>query len=163
AAKAALATYDAGVPVVYVASGLDYPDALTAAALAGHQDGPVLLTRVGALPRATVSALEQLQPDRILLGGGEAADAQARAAALAREFGRADTVYVATGQDYADALAAAARAGAEGAPVLLVRSNGIPVATAGALTALSPSRIVVAGGEVAVSPAVLTALGAYAD
>ncbi len=186
AAKAALATYDAGVPVVYVASGLDYPDALTAAALAGHQDGPVLLTRVGALPRATVSALEQLQPERVVLVGGEVAVSQAvedaladltdgtvtrvhgkdryrTAAALAREFGQADTVYVATGQDYADALAAAARAGAEGAPVLLVRSNGIPAATAGALTALSPSRIVVAGGEVAVSPAVLTALGAYAD
>lgn len=186
AAAAALETYDAGVPVAYVASGAMFPDALTSAALAGHQDGPVLLTRVGALPPETAAALEELQPGRIVVVGGEVAvsepveetlaeytdgevtrlkgaDRYGTAAALAGEFGEVDTVYLATGRHYADALAAGARAGAEGAPVLLVTLDRVPDATAAALEDLGATRLVVVGGDGVVSDEVLTELEDYAD
>jgi putative cell wall-binding protein len=181
AAAAALEAYDTGAPVVYIASGAMFPDALTSAALAGHQDGPVLLTRVGALPPETTAALEALDPQEIVVVGGEVAvsedvaaalaaytdgevtriygaDRYGTAAALAGEFGTVDTVYLATGRNYADALAAGARAGSEGAPVLLLLTDQIPDATAAALEQLDATRLVVVGGDGVVSDDVLTEL-----
>ena len=45
-----------GVPVAYVASGLDFPDALAGAAAAGAQGSPVLLTSPRSVPAATSQA-----------------------------------------------------------------------------------------------------------
>ncbi|MEO8468590.1 MAG: cell wall-binding repeat-containing protein [Chloroflexota bacterium] len=73
-----------------------------------------------------------------------------------------DVVYVATGTAFADALAAAAVAGAKHAPVLLVAPTVIPAATTAAIARLQPNRIVVVGGTGAVSDVVLAALGASA-
>ncbi|TAL06837.1 MAG: hypothetical protein EPO00_10415 [Chloroflexota bacterium] len=91
-------------------------------------------------------------------------DRYATAAAIAGDAFQPglDVVYVATGAAFADALAAAAVAGAKRAPVLLVTPTAIPAATAAAIARLKPSRIVVVGGAAAVSDAVLAALGASA-
>jgi putative cell wall-binding protein len=62
--------------------------------------------------------------------------------------------YVATGQNFPDALAGAAVAARDGAPVLLVRSDAIPAATASELGRLKPGRIVLLGGPGSVSDAV---------
>lgn len=62
-----------------------------------------------------------------------------------------ETVYIATGDKFPDALAGSAAAGREGAPVLLVTRNGIPSATSQELRRLSPNRIVILGGTSAVS------------
>ncbi|MGD8192875.1 glycosyl hydrolase family 8 [Herbiconiux sp. P18] len=75
----------------------------------------------------------------------------------------APTVYVASGEVFPDALSASAAAGAEGAPVLLVQKNAIPVTVAAELTRLAPARIVLLGGPATVSASVETALGGYAD
>jgi putative cell wall-binding protein len=74
-----------------------------------------------------------------------------------------DTVYVASGQDFADALSGGARAGADGFPVVLTPSAGLHAATRDALTHLKPRRIVVLGGTIAVSGTVLDDLRAYAS
>jgi putative cell wall-binding protein len=55
-------------------------------------------------------------------------------------------VYVATGENFPDALGAAAAAAVQGGPVLLVRNTSIPAATAAELARLSPNVIYVAGG-----------------
>ena len=47
------ATVATGVPVAYVATGLNYPDALAAGAAAGIAGGPVLLTDAGTCRRST--------------------------------------------------------------------------------------------------------------
>jgi putative cell wall-binding protein len=61
-------------------------------------------------------------------------DRYATAARLTGTYPTAiDTVYVATATNYPDALSAAARAGREDAPVLLVSGQTIPEATAQAL------------------------------
>ena len=90
------------------------------------------------------------------------ADRYATAAAIANDAFQPgiDVAYVATGTDFADALAGAAVAGAKHAPVLLVTPNAIPASTAAAITRLLPNRIVVVGGPASVSDAVVTSLGA---
>ncbi len=178
AAATALDSFGPGVGVVYVATGSDFPDALTSAALAGSQSGPVLLTRPEQLPEETAAALDELAPERIVVVGGQAAvsgdvateleeytdgsvdriqgaNRYATAANLAAEFDDVDTVYVATGRDFPDALAASAQAGAEDVPVLLVRPDELPDETATALNWLDPTHVVLLGGTSAVDNDVL--------
>lgn len=71
------------------------------------------------------------------------------------------TVYVATGEGFADALAGVAVAGRDRAPVLLVKSGAMPFATDAELTRLRPGRIVILGGTVSVDSQVEAALATY--
>lgn len=175
---------DAGIERVYLASGQDFPDALSGAALAGSTDSAVLLTREDNLPGATATELNRLAPGEIVVLGGDGAvsddvvaaarqiapvrriegrDRYATSAQVAAEVGgESDVVYVASGQDYPDALTGAARAGAEGAPVLLTRKDHLPAAAVNALVELEPGRIVVLGGTGAVSGDVAEALSELA-
>ncbi|WP_238154378.1 S8 family serine peptidase [Ornithinimicrobium sufpigmenti] len=185
-AAAVSGTYESGAEVVFLATGQDYPDALTGSALAGSVEAPVLLTRPGALPNSTKAELVRLAPERVVVLGGDGAVKDAvlaeagaltgapvervsgtnrygTAAAVAAEFGgQGQRVFVATGVDYPDALSAAARAGALDSPVLLVRRTEIPSATAAALDALEPSQITVLGGEGAVDQGVVNELRQWA-
>ncbi len=68
------------------------------------------------------------------------------------------TVYVATGENFPDALGAAAAAGAVGAPVLLVAQNSVPGPTLNELNRLQPETIYIVGGTGVVSDAVKTVL-----
>jgi putative cell wall-binding protein len=130
--------------------------------------------------------LKTLRPGRIVILGGAAAvssdvehaitsyttgsvtriagaDRYATAAASAQAAfpNGADTVFLASGVDFPDGLAGAPAAWHEHAALLLTAPNTIPAATASALNALSPSRIVVVGGVNAVSAQVATAAAAW--
>jgi putative cell wall-binding protein len=75
-----------------------------------------------------------------------------------------DTVYVASGEQFPDALAAgavAAAAPANGGPVLLTRRDTLPDVTKAELDRLNPTTIVLVGGTGAVAESVKTALEAY--
>ncbi len=85
------------------------------------------------------------------------------AAISASTFGPiADTVYIASGLGFADALAGAAVGARDGSPLLFVNST-IPTATATELQRLKPRHIVVLGGPASVSAAVATALQPFAS
>jgi len=71
-------------------------------------------------------------------------------------------VYVATGENFPDALGAASAAAVQGGPVLLVTRTSIPVETKDELTRLAPDVIYVAGGTAVVSDTVFNQLKAYA-
>jgi putative cell wall-binding protein len=73
-----------------------------------------------------------------------------------------DTVVVASGENWPDALGGAALAGAVDGPMLLTAGKSLPAATAAELARLKPRRIFVLGGEKTVSAAVQTKLAAYA-
>lgn len=174
--------FPAGVATAYVATGVDYPDALAAGVAAATEDAPVLLTAPTALPTATARALSALRPGRIVVVGGANAVSEGvlqqlrayttggvvriagsdrfdTAARLSRSrFPSAATVFVATGRNFADALAAAPAAAASNAPLLLLDAARIPAPTAAELTRLNPGRIVVLGGPGAVSAAVVDQL-----
>jgi subtilisin family serine protease len=89
-------------------------------------------------------------------------DRYATAAKVATKFSPGVAVaYVASGEAFPDALAGAALAASQDAPVLLTAARTLPAATAAALDRLQPQRIVVLGGVGAVSTAVETTLDRY--
>ncbi|MDZ4167477.1 MAG: S8 family serine peptidase [Coriobacteriia bacterium] len=174
-------------PVVVMASGQDFPDALAACGLAGVLDAPVLLTRPNALPPGVVSELERLGTGRVVLVGGiraigdsvkaeldaagievervAGADRYETAAAVAAQMavvtGPSPAVtFIVRGDDFADALAVAPLAHQRGYPVLLTRPDALPRATEIALDRLSPGAIVIAGGVAAVDTIVAGQVGA---
>lgn len=185
AARIALDTFGPGTGTVYVASGSDFPDALAGGALAGADGAPVLLTRRSSLPDETRAALSTLRPGRIVVLGGTAAVSgavQAELAGLALAVERISgenryataaqvaaafatpggKVFVASGRSFPDGLAAAARAGSLGVPVLLTGRDELPAATVDELQRLAPSEIVVVGGTAAVGDDVAAALATHA-
>jgi putative cell wall-binding protein len=113
------------------------------------------------LPCVTVDADVSIdvEPSIERIGG---ADRFEVSAAVSREkFDAADVVYVASAEVFPDALSASAAAGANQAPVLLVRSTSIPGVIADELTRLSPGKILLLGGTASVSAGVETALHAF--
>lgn len=60
----------AAVPVVYITTGRNFPDALSAAPAAAFQGGPLLLTDPAALPASIKAEIERLHPARIVVVGG---------------------------------------------------------------------------------------------
>ena len=179
-------TFGGGAPIVYVATGANYPDALTGGAAAARAPGPVLLVTPSSIPQATRTEIQRLRPQRIVVLGGTGAisasvqsqlhtlapggasrlagdDRYETAAVVSRAtFGQGVPVaYIATGADYPDALGAVPAAGVEGGPILLVRPNGVPGATRTELARLRPQRIVVLGGTGAINATVASQLQAY--
>jgi hypothetical protein len=59
-----------GVPVVFVATGANFPDALAGGALAAVSGGPLLFVTRDSIPAATVTELQRLEPERIVILGG---------------------------------------------------------------------------------------------
>lgn len=66
-------------------------------------------------------------------------------------FASADTVILATGQDFADALASSGLAGSYGGPLLLTKRDALPAATRAELKRLGAKKVVITGGPPAVS------------
>jgi len=77
------------------------------------------------------------------------------ASATAGSWEAANTVFLATGGNFPDSLAAGAAAARLGAPLLLVSATSVPESTELQLRRLKPTTIYVAGGPAAVSEAVL--------
>jgi putative cell wall-binding protein len=185
AAAVSAATFPSGVPLAIVASGESFADALAAGPAAGKQ-GPVLLTRLDALPAATASELDRLNPLRIIVAGGPNAVAPAVVDALRRYTSGAVTriagqdriataaalsaatfapgvpiAFVATASTFPDALAAGAAGAALNGPVLLTNRDALPPPTAAELDRLNPGQVIVLGGFDVVTPEVEEAAGAF--
>lgn len=75
-----------------------------------------------------------------------------------RAFSNADTVVIATGENWPDALGGSALAGTVKGPLLLTPTANLPSAVAAEITRLGASKAYVLGGAGAVSPAVENAL-----
>ncbi|MDP2623706.1 MAG: cell wall-binding repeat-containing protein [Actinomycetota bacterium] len=71
-----------------------------------------------------------------------------------------DVVYIATGENFPDALAAGPATGG-GGPILLVQKDAIPGPTIDELVRLNPKMIVIVGGPAVVSAAVEAQLAGY--
>ncbi|GAA1055303.1 hypothetical protein GCM10017608_24240 [Agromyces luteolus] len=105
---------------------------------------------------STVASVADRAPER---AGG--ADRYLTSVELAARFDRGvGDVWLATGEDFPDGLAASAVAGARGGPVLLTRSTRLPGPVGAELSRLAPRRVWVMGGEAAVSNGVVDAVRA---
>lgn len=111
---------------------------------------------VGVSPATGQADEVPLDADRVAGADRYATAAElARRAADGRETPR---VWLATGENYPDALAA----GATGEPVVLVTRTTVPPASAEALRDIDPDEVVAVGGQVAISDATLAAAGSHA-
>lgn len=167
-----------GASTVWVATGQNYPDALSAAAAAAGQDAPLLLTPADSLPTIVRDEILDLNPDKIVVVGGTSAisatvrsqlsalvDAPlvelsgasryATAAAIVRYSVTApvDRIYLATGANFPDALSSGGVAGSQGAPVLLVPGGdaSASAATIALFDDLQVANVTVVGGLNAIS------------
>jgi len=182
--------FPGGADIVYVSTGLTFPDALAAGPAAALGNGPVLLTDPVTMPAAVRAEVVRLDPDRIVVVGGTdrvSAAIQADlntiaptdritganrfetsrliaidAFGLASSGGGATDVYIATGLNFPDALAAGAAGATFGSPVILVNGTQPTVdqATLDVLTDLGAVNITVVGGSNMVSDGIVTQLGA---
>lgn len=183
ATSAAIASrFKPGVPVVYVASGANYPDALSASGLAGFQESPLLLVAKYEVPSSVWTQLTRLKPKRIIIAGGSGvvsgsvqkklatvapvqriagADRYETSRALAKASpAKSGTSFVATGRDFPDALSASPAAAKQGGPVILLdgKRSSIDSATRDALKAVGTNRVRIAGGTGVVSSGIQTSL-----
>ncbi|AXH95787.1 cell wall-binding repeat-containing protein [Ornithinimicrobium avium] len=168
---------------VLIASSRAFPDALAAAPWAAQLGAPLLLSRPGGLSAVATAELTRLQPSRVIVVGGPTAlgqdvldDVQAALpTAVVDRVGGADRyatagmvasqvvqdssaeVFVASGQDFPDALVLSALAARHQAPLVLTRGTSLPAATATALAGLSYDALYAAGGPTVLSDDVLDA------
>jgi putative cell wall-binding protein len=182
-ALAISASFGTGVPVVYVATGANFPDALSAAPAAAAQRGPLLLVPPTGPTTAILDEIRRLAPAQIVVVGGVGVVSAATYQTLstlaptirrdagvdryatsrtivARAFGFAPDVFVATGRNFPDALSASAAAGSLQSPVLLVDGtlSSVSAAVTTQISALSTARVRLVGGTGAISPGIEAAL-----
>lgn len=174
---------------VIIASGRDYPDALCGVPLAHALNAPVLMAQARSLDASTAAEISRLRATRaIVLGGPSAVSTavaeQVRAALwgsktverigggnryetslmvarrLSTRRGAPTTVAVASGENFADALAVSPLAARRGWPVILTRSARMTSDTVSGIRSLGASSALIAGGPAAVCPTVADSVSA---
>ena len=179
----------AGVGRVYLATGTNYPDALSAAAAGGYLGAPVLLTTPDQVPAIVMAELNRLAPDEIVIVGSAAAVSVAVEAQVAGvtsdptviRIGGMDrfetsrmiaedafpedattAAYLATGLNFPDALAAGPAAAHMDGPVILINggSSTVDAATLATLADLGVDSVKIAGNSLAISSGIETQLDA---
>jgi YVTN family beta-propeller protein len=166
---------------LYIVSGTTFPDALSAAALAGLFATPLLLTPPAGLTSEIVTEIQRLQPMHITVVGGTGAvsdevynqlvdlappNGVSRVAGLDRyatslaldltQYGTGSnprSVYLASGRTFPDALSAAPAAATNRSPVVLIdgAASSLDQATLAYLAGLNTTDYIIVGGTGAVS------------
>ena len=150
AAKEALAAFSSSSWAL-VACGESYADSLAAGALAGALECPILLSNINSVPSATTDALSSLGVSNIIMLGGtdvlttNVGNQLKKIGNVSRlsgptryetqlkifDYGNqkgywsGDTVIIATGEDFADALAASPLSYSLKAPIFFCDKSGV--------------------------------------
>lgn len=168
---------------VILASGANYPDALSASALAGVHDAPIILTDPTELSSKAAATIKQLGPSTIYVVGGPSAvsDEVLQAAnnlcgsSTIRLYGStryetsleilrqcnssSDTLIVATGANYADSLSISPYAYVTKSPIVLCDPyGGLTQEAIEAIRAGGFSKAILVGGNTAVPDVVISQL-----
>jgi len=177
-------SFPSGADTVFVATGLNFPDALAAAPLARKQQGPVLLVRTDSVPPVTRREIVRLHPSRIVILGGPAAvsaavaDELAGSATVERLAGAdryetaveiskatfptgAPVVYLATGWSFEDAVSGGPIAAVDGGPLLLTKPDRLTPVTREEIRRLAPRKVVVLGAGTSIADSVVADVGRY--
>ena len=170
-----------GVPV-FLASGVNFPDALGGGAAASILGGTLLLTTPTRLPSESVAALKRLKPTKVVVLGGTGAISNTVLSQVKSTVGSAvpvtrvggvnrfDTaakvsvstvssateVFLANGMSYPDALAGGPVAPYFGdRPMLLTQKDCVPSQTLNEIKRLGATKVTALGGTGVVSDAAL--------
>ncbi len=174
--------FNPGVDALYIATGTNYPDALSASAAAGARGVPLLLVQPTTVPTVVWQEILRLAPDSIVIAGGTGVvsaavekklasiapvqrlageDRYATSRLIAENAGLTGAMsFVADGRNFPDALSASAVAGSADGGVVLLPGNASSVSTAtkNTLRKIGASTVRIAGGTGAVTTGIETAL-----
>lgn len=160
--------------VAVIATGKDFPDALSATPLAYRYGAPLLLTPANSLPASVKSELKRLKVTIVYLIGGTSvisaniekelksmgistitrisgADRYETSVKVAKHLENSESVVVATGEGFADALSIAPIAAHLGMPILLTKKNSVPSSVSQFVKAEQPVESFVIGGTGVIS------------
>jgi putative cell wall-binding protein len=166
-----------GTPV-FIASGENFPDALSIASAAASRGYPIILSRKNALPNGVENYLSRQQPSEVFIIGGTGVISpsvesnikailpaasvtriagqdrfETSSAAYEQFFPNPSSIYIASGMDFADALSASVLAAKNDAPIVLIDPNKYfpPDSTFSYLIGLSNPNVIIIGGTGVVS------------
>jgi putative cell wall-binding protein len=167
---------------LFIATGSNYPDALSAGPAAAALGGSVLLVDGAAsgLSGPTKALIDSLDPSAIVVVGGPAGVSDRLLRQMQSRYGGSNQVFriggpdrysvsvllnsvvfaespvafVATGTSFADALAGGPLVARYGAPLYLTQPECLPSSVSADITALRAADVVVLGGTGAVSSSV---------
>lgn len=171
---------------VILASGANYPDALAGGPLAYILNAPMLLTNPSSLSKGTQDEILRLGAEKVIILGSTGAVSQSventlkslglqveRIAGTSRyststtianvihkNAGNKYKAVLASGMDFADALAAGSYAAVEGIPIILTRSDRLLESIANSLIDLQIEELILVGGNSAVSAQVVASIEA---
>ncbi|WP_186430447.1 cell wall-binding repeat-containing protein [Clostridium sp. BSD9I1] len=131
-----------------LASGENFPDAISAAPLAKKYDAPILLSKTNSIPEETLDAIQKLKVKNIIIIGGTGSisskvekqlttsglavtrifgqDRYETCIKIAEQLGDTDEIAVVTGENFPDALSISPIAIKKNMPIILVNHNKIP-------------------------------------
>lgn len=138
-----------GSTYAVLATGNDYPDAISAAPLAKKYNAPILLTDTKAIPQVTLNEIKRLNTTYVFICGGTGAvsqeienqlnsmgikterlkgtDRYGTSVAIANKLGTSSgELMVANGYDWSDALSASSIAAKIGTPIILTDKDVLP-------------------------------------
>lgn len=160
-------------PTVLLANSGNFPDALVAANLAYILEAPILLTDGLTLSEETRQSLVALGANKIVILGGEnsvSASLQEEldslaytterisgtnryetAVNIAKEVENKDYIYLASGENYPDALAITSLSTMDATPVLLTSKDSLSEEVKTYISEKEISKIIIAGGQGALS------------
>jgi cell wall-associated protease len=164
---------DEGSEYAVIATGSNFPDALSATPLAYRVGGPLLLTTPNTLPDSVKEELIRLGVKKVYLVGGKGAisdtvktqlekmkitvtrlsgaDRFETSVKIADEIGTDGSVVVATGKSFADALSIAPIAAQLEMPILLANKDSIPASVSSFMKRWQADTTYVIGGTGAIS------------
>ncbi|MCS0670414.1 cell wall-binding repeat-containing protein [Cytobacillus firmus] len=160
--------------VAVIATGKDFPDALSATPLAYKYGAPLLLTSANSLPASVKNELMRLKVKSVYLIGGKSvislniekelnslgissitrlsgADRYETSVKVAKQLGNSDSVVVATGEGFADALSIAPIAAQLEMPILLTKRGSVPSSVSQFVKTEMPLESFVIGGTGVIS------------
>jgi len=158
---------------VVLATGENFPDALSAAPLAAKYDAPILLTETNRLTSEVKDEIKRLGAgDVIIIGGTGAVSTQVEnellsmgvscrrifgkdrfetSVKISKELGAVDTAIIATGLNFPDALSIAPFAAAYQIPILLTDNSNIPDSVRNYISSTNVQHTIVVGGSGVIS------------
>ncbi|KIL51141.1 cell wall-binding repeat-containing protein [Jeotgalibacillus campisalis] len=168
--------------IAVLATGSNYPDALSATPLAYKYDAPLLLTTGKSLPASIKEEITRLGVKEVYVIGGisiisaevekqlkglgvskitriSGADRYETSVKIAKKIGSSEGIVVAAGQSFADALSIAPVAAILETPILLTKKNELPNSVKDYVKTLGSENFsFVIGGEGVISKKVMSSL-----
>lgn len=175
-ATAISSNYTDNADTIILANAYNYPDALAGAPLADLHGSPMLLTNADGLPAETLSEINRLKAKNIIILGGInsinesvadklrasgynveriAGSSRYQTAQLIAErvikHHQGDTIFIASGENYPDALAVTPLAINLNSPILLNEGDELNTVVSDAIKNWKTQKVIIAGGPQTIS------------